>query len=180
MTDTLTQTTCPIATPTLPRLGERAGVGASAAILFAALLSGCGSLSLPGSQSASRPATKPAQKPAPIATRPLNVSSDCSFRDPTGYRGEMKLKVADAAVHAFDARVDVPERGSCRFALSDFRQTETLPNVVLRARGSACTVRMWEQGKRVTVAFNDCADRCSGGAYPYLWPILANRSGGCG
>jgi hypothetical protein len=146
------------------------------------LLSGCGSLPLPGSQSASagRPAAKPGQKPAPIATRALNVSSDCSFRDPTGYRGEMKLKVADAAVHAFEAQVDVPEQGSCRFALSDFRQTETLPNVVLRARGSACTVRMWEQGKRVTVAFNDCADRCSGGAYPYLWPILADRSGGCG
>jgi hypothetical protein len=173
-------------TPTLPRKQGRVGVGASA-VLLAALVSGCGSLSAPVADGPraeparpSRPTTKPGQKPPPIATRALNVSSDCTFRDPTGYRGEMKLKVADAEVQAFEARVDIPEQGVCRFALADFRQTETLPNVVLRARGSSCTVRMWEQGRRVTVAFNDCADRCTGGAYPYLWPILASRSGSCG
>jgi hypothetical protein len=162
-------------------------VGASA-VLLAAFVSGCGNLPPPvadGSRTEasrpSRPTTKPGQKPPPIATRALDIVSDCSFRDPTGYRGEMKLRVSDAEVQAFEAKVDIPEQGVCRFALADFRQTETLPNVVLRARGSSCTVRMWEQGRRVTVAFNDCADRCSpSAAYPYLWPILANRSGGCG
>lgn len=159
-----------------------------AAALLSALLSGCGSLPAPVADGGraepvrpSRPATRPGQKPPPIAVRALNVSSDCAFRDPTGYRGAMKLKVADAEVQAFEAKVDIPEQGVCRFALTDFRQTETLPNVVLRARDSACTVRMWEQGRRVTVAFNDCADRCApSAAYPYLWPILAHRSGGCG
>lgn len=177
-------------TLTLPRKRGRAGVGASAttALLTAMLSSGCGTLPspLPGAGRAEpsrpeigRPTTRPGPKPPPIATRALNISSDCSFRDPTGYRGTLRLDVSNAEVRSFEARVDVPEHGACRFDLTDFRQTATLPNVVLKARGSACTVRMWEQGRRVTVAFTDCADRCSGDAYPYLWPILANRSGGC-
>lgn len=121
------------------------------------------------------------QKPPPIRAGALNIVSDCSFRDPNGYRGELKLHVTQAEVRAFTARVDVPHRGSCQFDLKDFRQAAYLPNVVLRAHASACTVHMWEQGRRVTVAFNDCADRCTTGAYPYLWPILADaRSHGCG
>jgi len=31
------------------------------------------------------------------------------------------------------------------------------------------------------VAFNNCQKMCSGDAYTYLWPILANaRNGSCG
>ncbi|MGB0128644.1 MAG: hypothetical protein WBP72_13485 [Rhodocyclaceae bacterium] len=128
-----------------------------------------------------RPPPSTAQKPPPIAARALNVTSDCTFRDPTGYRGAMKLHVANAEVRTFEAKLDMPSRGSCQFDLKDFQQTASLPNVVLRAQASACTVHMWEQGHRVTVAFNDCADRCSAGAYLYLWPILADaRSKGCG
>jgi hypothetical protein len=132
-------------------------------------------------QTSRRPPTATPRKPPPIPERALNVKADCAFRDPTGYRGEMKLEVADAEVRAFEARVEMPNRGACQFDLRDFRQTVRLPNVVLRAQSSACTVHMWEQGHRVTVAFNDCADRCSPGAHLYLWPILADaRSHGCG
>ena len=56
-------------------------------------------------------------------TRPLNVKADCSFKDPTGYRGAMKLQVAEARVQHFEATVTVPEHGSCSFALGEFRQT---------------------------------------------------------
>jgi hypothetical protein len=120
-------------------------------------------------------------KRAPIPTRALNLATECSFKDVTGYRGNLRLTVTEAQVRSFNARVDVPEQGTCSFDLADFRQTATLPNVRLNALRSRCVVHMWEQGPRVTVAFNDCESMCTGGAYPYLWPILANsRTGGCG
>lgn len=120
-------------------------------------------------------------RPTPIPTRPLNVKAECAFRDETGYRGAMKLDVANAQVRSFEATVDVPRHGNCRFNLADFRQTKSMPNVELSAPGSACTVRMWEQGRRVTVAFHQCASKCTGEAFTYLWPILADsNSGTCG
>jgi hypothetical protein len=39
---------------------------------------------------------------------------------------------------------------------------------------------MWEQGDRVTVTANDCAEKCTRGAFEYVWPILFDkRTGGC-
>lgn len=164
-----------------PRVGR--GAPARSALALALVIGGCASVEQPSPPQAQAPARRPAykQKPPPIPTRPLNVAADCSFKDPTGYRGVMKLKVAGADVKTFEARVDVPRKGVCRFDLKDFRQTATLPNVALRANGSSCVVHMWEQGSRVTVAFNNCQNMCSGDAYTYLWPILANsRTGSCG
>ena len=154
-------------------------VGAALGLVLA--IGGCSVFQQPSPSPVSeRPAVQK-QKPPPIPTRALNVAADCSFKDPTGYRGVMKLKVASADVKAFEARVDVPNKGVCRFDLKDFRQTATLPNVALKANGSSCVVHMWEQGSRVTVAFNNCQKMCSGDAYTYLWPILANaRNGSCG
>jgi hypothetical protein len=117
-----------------------------------------------------------------LPTRPLNVKADCSFRDPTGYRGAIKLDVKEARVNRFEANVDVPKHGACRFDLTDFRQTATMPNPVLRDSGSGCEVRMWEQGNRVTVAFSRCQSKCAAhGAWERLWPILVYApSGRCG
>lgn len=117
-----------------------------------------------------------------LPVRPLNVKADCAFKDPTGYRGAMKLDVKEARVSRFEANVDVPQHGACRFDLADFRQTATMPNPVLRDAGSGCEVRMWEQGNRVTVAFSRCQNKCAAyGAWERLWPILVDaRSGGCG
>lgn len=120
-------------------------------------------------------------RPTPIPTRPLNVSAECAFHDETGYRGNMKLDVANAQVRHFEAMVDVPRRGVCRFNLAEFRQTKTMPTVELSSSESRCVVRMWEQGRRVTVAFHQCAAKCTGEAFTFLWPILADSStGSCG
>lgn len=183
---------------------ESASMKRALALLLTALIAGCATVervppATPPAKPAAAPPAAPAPAPAPAAeepariprsargklkpipTRALNVAADCAFKDETGYQGAMKLKVTDAQVHAFQANVHVPKRGACSFDLKDFRQTATLPNVVLHASGSRCVVRMWEQGQRVTVAFNDCQDKCSGEAYAYLWPILANaRTGRCG
>ena len=116
-----------------------------------------------------------AKKPGPIPTRALNLKTECRFRDETGYNGELKIAVEEARVSAFEARVNIPQRGSCIFNLKNFRQTRELPNVEMTHRGNRCVVHVWEQGERVTVAFQQCQAMCSGQAWEYLWPILADR-----
>ena len=88
--------------------------------------------------------------------------------------------MAKAEVKRFVAEVNIPRQGVCRFDIRNFRQTATLPNVVLTDEASCCVVRMWEQEKGVTVAFNGCQAQCSGDAFSYLWPILVDtRNGRC-
>lgn len=117
----------------------------------------------------------------PIQVRPLNVKANCSFRDPDGYGGRLDLLVKESRVERLQAVVEVPRRGNCAFDLKDFRQTASEPAVVLSAAGSSCLVRLWEQEGRVTVAFNGCRDRCEGGSFEYVWPILVDAgTGRCG
>jgi len=116
----------------------------------------------------------------PIQERPLNAKANCSFRDPNGYRGQLRLDVREAKVNRLDARIDMPKQGSCNFQLKDFEQAATLPNVVLASRKSACKLSLYEQEHLVTLAFRDCSKECSGGSAEYLWPILVdNRKGLC-
>lgn len=120
------------------------------------------------------------KKPGPIPTRPLNVKADCIFRDETGYSGTMKLAIEHARVQSFQASINVPRRGNCQFDLKNFRQTRELPNVVLSHLRDRCIVHVWEQGERVTVAFQQCQKMCSGDAWEGLWPILTDtRDGSC-
>ena len=114
-------------------------------------------------------------KPMPV--RPLNVKADCRFKDEVGYGGSAVLDISYSEVHAFAATVDVPKRGSCKFDLADFKQVRKEPHVELRAR-DGCTVRMWEQGDQVTVAFTECTKRCTRGTFDYVWPILVDRPSG--
>lgn len=124
------------------------------------------------------PAKARPSRPGPIPVRPINVKTECKFRDETGYNGVLKLDVAGAQVQAFEARVNIPKRGACRFDLKDFRQTRDLPAIELSQTKGNCIVRVWEQGERVTVAFQQCEKMCSGSSYPYLWPILNDRRDG--
>ncbi len=120
------------------------------------------------------------RKLKPIPDKELDVRTRCSFKDVQGGRGSMDLQVTKAEVKRFVAEVTIPKQGLCRFDMKQFEQTSKMPNVVLTDRESACTVRMWEQEKGVTVAFNSCQAKCSGDAFSYLWPILVDtRSGRC-
>ncbi|HSO08023.1 MAG TPA: hypothetical protein VLW45_12335, partial [Pelomicrobium sp.] len=120
-------------------------------------------------------------KPRAMPVRRFDVATDCRFADPNGYGASMRLKVAQSTVQVFEARVEVPKRGSCEFVLKDFVQTASLPSVRLSAPGSRCAVHIWEQEDSVTVAFTDCAERCRPqSAFDYVWPIMTNRvKGGC-
>jgi hypothetical protein len=116
-----------------------------------------------------------------IHTRPLNVKTRCSFRDEvTGTRGHLDLQVKEDEVKRFVAQVNVPKRGICRFDIKDFGQTGARQPVTLTGKGNSCAVRMWEQGTKVTVAFNECTAKCDGNAFEYLWPILIDgKTGRC-
>ena len=119
-------------------------------------------------------------KPMPI--RPLNVKTQCTFRDEvTGTRGKLDLQVKEDEVKRFTAEVNIPKRGICRFDIKDFGQVKSQHPVTLTSRnGNACAVRMWEQGKEVTIAFNSCPKACEGEAFNYLWPILVDaKTGRC-
>lgn len=169
-------------------LGGTAGL----AVIVALTIVGCATpeperapTPAPTPPSATRPTPMPPPvarpRPGPLPVKPLNVKADCAFRDETGYQGAMKLDVADARVRHFEATVDIPRRGNCRFALRDFHQTGTMPSIVLQSQRSRCVVRMWEQGTRVTVAFDSCSDMCTGDAFTYVWPFLADaHNGSCG
>ena len=118
-------------------------------------------------------------KPQP--TRPLNVKSRCSHRDAIGTATKLDLLVKEAVVKTFDAQVAIKGYGTCRFNLNEFEQAEKLPQALLRhKKDSGCLVRMWEQGDRVTIAFNSCPKSCERDAFSYLWPIMVEaKSGRC-
>jgi len=118
-------------------------------------------------------------KPQP--TRPLNVRSRCSHSDAIGTVTRLNLLVKEAEVKSFDAQVSMKGHGSCNFKMSDFSQDAKLPQVLLRhKKESSCTVRMWEQGHKVTIAFNSCPKSCEGKAFEYLWPVVVDaRNGRC-
>lgn len=118
-------------------------------------------------------------KPQP--TRPLNVRSRCSHKDAIGTVTRLNLLVKEADVKAFDVQVSMKGRGACRFNAQDFKQDARLPQVLLRHKTqNDCTVRMWEQGKEVTIAFNSCPQACEGQAFQYLWPVIVDaKTGRC-
>lgn len=121
-----------------------------------------------------------ARQHAAQGKRPLTVHTSCRFADETGYSGRLDLAVDHDDVRQLAADVSIPRHGNCHFALPEFRQAGLRPGVLLNSLGGACTVRMWEQGARVSVAFSNCAAHCSGGSHEYLWPILVDtRTGEC-
>ncbi len=121
------------------------------------------------------------RKLQPQPTRPLNVRSRCSNKDEVGTQTRLDLLVRNAEVKTFAAQVTMKEHGSCRFDLKDFEQVEKLPQPLLRHKlAGDCTVRMWEQGRNVTIAFNSCPSACEGKAFDYLWPVVVDaRNGRC-
>lgn len=124
----------------------------------------------------------PPPAPAPAREPGIAVRSQCQGKDETGYTETVDLEVEDGRVHRLDARIDIPKRGSCRFELSDFRQTRERPHIELLSKaGDACAVRLWQQGGKLVIAITDCPDKCARpGAFDYVWPIeLDATSGAC-
>ena len=117
----------------------------------------------------------------PQATRPLNVRARCTHKDAIGTVTRLDLLVKEADVKTFDAQVAIKGYGTCRFSLNDFEQAQKMPQAMLRHKHNKdCTVRMWEQDQKVTVAFNTCPKACERDTFSYLWPILVDaKTGRC-
>lgn len=136
---------------------------------------------LRGKEPAPTPPSPPpaAEIPAPAAAG-LTMAGNCVGREETGYAENVRVTVTRGQVSALEGRIDIPGKGSCRFTLADFRQTKQAPFVELAARsGSACALRMWQQGDRVTLAATDCSEKCTRGAFEYLWPVEFKDTGAC-
>lgn len=119
------------------------------------------------------------RKLAPIPDQPLNVRTRCNFRDHTGYRGRLDLRVDDSDIKRLSAEIKVPRQGSCRFEMKDFAQADRRLAVLATTRAAdECKVRIWQQEGRVTVAFRDCRSYCSGETFDYVWPILVDTGTG--
>ncbi|MBS1160487.1 MAG: hypothetical protein H6R15_2906 [Proteobacteria bacterium] len=171
------------------------------ALLAAVLLAGCAEVNQqpeakPAEAAVVEPVASTSEKPKlknstlkylanrnlkPQPTRALNARSHCAHKDAIGTVTKLDLLVKEAEVKAFDAQVSMKGYGTCRFKLGDFEQTGTLPQPLLRhKRDHDCSVRMWEQGPKVTIAFNSCPKACEGDAFSYLWPIMVEaKSGRC-
>jgi len=123
------------------------------------------------------PAPVPAPSPAPAG---LTLNGNCVAKEETGYIENARIEVVGGVVLQLEARIDIPKRGSCTYRLADFRQTQHAPIIELLARSNtACALRMWQQGDRITFVPTDCAEKCTKGAFEYAWPVQFNAAGGC-
>jgi len=129
---------------------------------------------LRGKKPAPPPPTPPVsvQPPAAEPGKGMTFQGNCVAKEETGYAENAKLQIALGEVRTLDARVDIPKRGSCRFQLKEFRQTQQSPIVELLAQSnSGCSLRIWQQQDRVTMVATDCPEKCTRGSFEYMWPI---------
>ncbi len=129
-------------------------------------------------------AKTPPAPPAPRAgrprramkARPITLAMRCAARDERRHTVQADVDVAAGKVRYLRARIAQP-KGACEFALPDFAQVKAMPSIELRARdGSGCTLRMWEQGPQVVLAYNSCESYCQPRrTFSEMLPILFDR-----
>ena len=168
-----------------PALRAAGRIAAGALLVLAA---GCSTVELPGIRSegavrkeggiVERPAMGKSSGMKPMPLRTFTVSTECKFKDEAGNFGNAKVDVLNSKVRALNVVMTMPKRGSCRYDLAQFRQTQALPSIEL-AGARDCKVRMWEQGEQITVAFAGCHHLCSpSSAHDYVWPLLIDKPTG--
>lgn len=113
------------------------------------------------------------------APGPINVRNQCTFHDDTGYHGSNRVEIVNGEVRSLATEISVPDRGSCSFETSGFKQIQRSPSIEMRNAGDGCTVRIWQQGSQITISYTHCAQRCaSAETFKYVWPVLINTSNG--
>lgn len=116
----------------------------------------------------------------PTEPRLQNAAVSCNYKDEGGIRGRVTLLVDDFKVTRFNARIEMPNGGTCTFDSKKMEQRPFEQGVALQSKGDECVVRMWEQKHRITIAAYSCHKQCSKGSFSYLWPILMDtRIGTC-
>ena len=147
-----------------PRIRNALGLA-----LAAVLLAACVPIplpSLPGIPGFGRPSGPP-----PIADRTISVNGYCSQTEEDGFREQATLTVDNNNVSALQWQLWVGRRGSCQFDLSTFQQTKRRPSIELRERNGSCTLMVWQDPRRVTLAHANCEAHCTPGIYEEAWPV---------
>ena len=111
-----------------------------------------------------------------MPVKPLDVAFRCASLDERHHSAQADVEVKEGRVRYLRARLATPQGGVCEFALPDFQQTPRPAVVELKARSGRCTLHMWEQGPKVTVAYSDCEQYCTPSkTMDYILPILYDR-----
>ena len=144
--------------------------------LVASTLSACIPIPLPSLPGISRRPTAP----PPISDRGIDIKGYCSQTEEDGFREQATLTVADNTVNAMQWQLWVGRRGSCQFDLSTFQQTKRRPSIELRERNGNCTLMVWQDPRRVTLAHANCEAHCTPGIYEEAWPVMFDpQTGQC-
>lgn len=119
--------------------------------------------------------------PSRIADKGIDINGSCSQTEEDGYREQATLTVRNNQVQAMSWQLWVGKKGSCRFELSDFTQTQARPSIELSSRnGSACKLVVYQDPRRITLGFAECQKHCTGNIYDEAYPVMFDpRSGGC-
>jgi len=122
------------------------------------------------------PAPRAGRPTRAMKAQPITLAMRCAAMDERKHTVQADVDVSGGHVRYLRARLAQP-RGSCEFALPDFTQTRTMPSIELRdRRGSACTLRMWEQGPQVVLSYHGCESYCQPGqAFGEILPVLFDR-----
>ncbi len=148
--------------------------------LAAGLLAACVPIPLPSLPSLPGISRQPVTGAPPIADRGIDINGYCSQTEEDGFREQATLTVADNNVNALQWQLWVGRRGSCRFDLSTFQQTKRRPSIELRERNSNCTLMVWQDPRRVTLAHVNCEAHCTPGIYEQAWPVMFDpKTGQC-
>ncbi|MDQ7990932.1 MAG: hypothetical protein REI09_14975 [Candidatus Dactylopiibacterium sp.] len=108
----------------------------------------------------------------------IDYRNRCSFRDETGYRGSTQVEIEDNRVLYLATAIELPSRGTCSFGGPGFRQTKSGPSLELR-HADGCTVRIWTQGRQMTISYTRCEARCTPPqAFARVWPVLIDMPTG--
>jgi len=160
----------------------------AAGLLAALLLTACETPLLlppkPVVAGAPRVASGPglAEAPAtPIPLREIELAGECKRTEEDGFHEEAQMRVNHSAVQALVWNVRAGRHGTCHFDLTQFHQVRKSPHIELEAvDGSACRLMVWQDPRRVTLAYAQCEKHCTPGAYEHVWPVLFDpASGSC-
>jgi len=121
------------------------------------------------------------ERATPIPPRDIDLAGSCQRTEDDGFREDAHMRVASNDVRSLTWTLWVGRRGSCHFDLAEFRQTRKTPHIELRALDdSGCTLMVWQDPRRVTLAHAHCEKHCTPGIYEQAWPVLFDpRSGAC-
>jgi hypothetical protein len=122
-----------------------------------------------------------AVRATPIAAHEIDISGICRRTEEDGFREDATVRVSHNAVETLTWKLWVSRRGWCHFDLSEFKQVQQTPHIELHAiDGSGCTLMVWQDPRRITLAHARCEKHCTPGIYDQAWPVLFDpKNGGC-